>query len=455
MKRRSFLISAAGIGVLRAADPWAEAAAILGRIRPPVFPKRDFDIAKFGASGDGVKDSTEAIRRAIAAASQAGGGRVVVPAGRYLTGAIQLRSNVNLHVGAGATLLFDRDPRKYLPAVFTRWEGVECVNYSAFLYAWGQENIALTGEGTLDGQADSRHWWPWKGRKEYGWKLGDPSQEKARDRLIKMGEDGVAPGKRVFGEGSYLRPNFVQPYRCKNVLIEGVTILNSPMWELHPTLCRNVAVRGVKVSSHGPNNDGCDPESCADVLIEDCVFDTGDDCIALKSGLNNDGRRVDVPIENVVIRGCQMKDGHGGVTIGSEISGSARNIFAENCRMDSPNLDRVLRLKTNSVRGGVIENVHLRNIAVGQVADAVVQVDFHYEEGNSGTFKPVVPNIGLRNVTSKKSKYALYLRGYEDAPIRDVRLEDCTFEGVQKPDVLEHVQGLTRRNVRVNGTLAS
>jgi len=448
MNRRSFLQTAA---VALAADPWDEANAILGRIRPPSFPNREFEITRYGAVGDGVKDSTNAIRRAIAACSQAGGGRVAVPAGRFLTGAIHLKSNVNLHVAAGATLLFDRDPRQYLPAVFTRWEGTECMNYSSFIYAWEQENIAITGAGTLDGQADCEHWWPWKGRTECGWKKGEPSQEKARNLLFKMSDEGVPPEKRAFGEGGLLRPMFVQPYRSNNVLIEGVTIRNSPMWELNPVLCRNVTVRRVKISSHGPNNDGCNPESCTDVLIRDCVFDTGDDCIALKSGRNSDGRRVGVACENIVIQGCQMKDGHGGVTIGSEISGSARNIFAEDCQMDSPNLDRVLRLKTNSVRGGVIENVNLRNITVGQVADAIVQVDFHYEEGNSGKFKPVVRNIELRHVTSKKSKYGLYLRGYEDAVIENIRLADCSFDRVAKPDVLEHVKGLTRRNVRVNG----
>jgi polygalacturonase len=449
-RRREFLKTVAG-AAFAGGDPWDQTAAILGRVRPPAFPRRDFDITRFGAAPGGDQDSTGAIRRAIEACHQAGGGRVVVPPGRFKTGAIHLKSNVNLHLAAGATLLFDRNPRRYLPVVFTRWEGMECMNYSPFIYAFEAENIALTGAGTLDGQADCEHWWPWKGRTECGWKKGDPSQEKARSLLIKMAEDGVPPEKRVFGEGGLLRPMFIQPYRSRNVLIEGITILNSPMWEIHPALCSNVAVRGVKVSSHGPNNDGCDPESSTDVLIEDCVFDTGDDCIALKSGRNNDGRRVNVPCENVVIRRCRMKDGHGGVTIGSEISGSARNIFAEDCQMDSPNLDRVLRLKTNSVRGGVIENVYLRNIRVGQVADAIVQVDFFYEEGDSGKFPPVVRNLELRNVTSKKSKYVLYLRGYPNAPIEDIRLEDCVFEEVAQPDVIEHVKGLARRRVRVKG----
>jgi polygalacturonase len=218
-------------------------------------------------------------------------------------------------------------------------------------------------------------------------------------------------------------------------------------------LCTNVIVRGVKVVSHGPNNDGCDPECCRDVLIEDCVFDTGDDCIAIKSGRNRDGRRVGAPTENVVIRGCEMKDGHGGVTIGSEASGGVRNVFAENCRMDSANLDRVLRLKTNSVRGGFIEHVRMRNVTVGQVADAVLQIDLSYEEGNTGKYPPVVRDIEMRNVTSRKSKYALYLRGYASTPIRDVRLEACTFDNVAQPDVIENVEGLRLTAVKVNGSL--
>ncbi len=338
-----------------------------------------------------------------------------------------------------------------MPNVFTRWEGMECKNYSPFVYAFQQQDIAITGSGTLDGQADCANWWPWKGRTNCGWKKGEANQQPARDRLVEMCEKGIPVEQRVFGEGHYLRPQFIQPYQCRNILIEGVTIQNSPMWEINPVLLTNVTIRNVKVISHGPNNDGCDPESCTDVLIKDCLFDTGDDCIALKSGRNNDGRRIGKPIENVVIQGCEMKDGHGGVTIGSEISGGARNIFAEDCRMDSPNLDRVLRIKTNSVRGGTVENIYMRNVKVGQLADAAVHVDFFYEEGEGGPHKPVVRNIEVTNLTCKQSKYALYLRGFKEAPIRDVRLSSCVFENVKQSNVLENVQGLTLKSVTVNG----
>jgi polygalacturonase/lysophospholipase L1-like esterase len=438
----------------RASDPWSLVPEILKRIKPPVFPKRDFLITKFGANADGKSDNTEAIRKAIEACGKAGGGRVVVPAGTFLTGAIHLKSNVNLHVSEGATLKFIQDPKAYLPPVFTRWEGMELMNYSPFVYAFEQRNVAVTGKGTLDGQSDTNHWWPWKGSAEGGWKKGEPNQLKARAALADMVEAGTPVSERVFGEGSYLRPQFIQPYRCENVLIEDVTIINSPMWEINPVLCTNVTVRGVNIRSHGPNNDGCDPESCKDVLIKDCTFDTGDDCIAVKSGRNADGRRLGVPSENIVIQGCRMKDGHGGVTIGSEISGGVRYLFAEDCVMDSPNLDRALRFKNNASRGGVLEHIYMRNVEVGQVADSVVSIDFFYEEGERGKFTPVVRDVGVRGVRSSKSKYALYLRGFKNAPVTGVTLEDCTFDNVAKPNVVENVEGLRLTNVRINGETA-
>jgi len=354
MNRRTFLAATTAVLAARAADPDPDSqiAAILARVRPPAFPDRDFEITKYGAAGDGQKDCSDAIAKAIAACSAAGGGRVVVPSGVFSTAAIHLESNVNLHVAEGATLRFSRDPKRYLPVVFTRWEGTECMNYSPFIYAFEKTNIAVTGTGALDGQADCEHWWPWKGRTNCGWKKGEPSQDAARNALMAAGDKNVAVAERVFGEGSYLRPTLVQPYRCTNLLIEGVKIVNSPMWEINPVLCRNVTVRNVRIDTHGPNNDGIDPESCTDMLVEKCNLSTGDDCMAIKSGRNADGRRVNVPTANLVIRDCDMSDGHGGVSIGSEASGGVRNVFVQNCRMSSPSLERALRIKTNSYRGG-------------------------------------------------------------------------------------------------------
>jgi polygalacturonase len=428
---------------------WDLVPGILKRIVPPTFPERDFDITRYGATP--ATDSTDAIRRAIDACTAAGGGRIVVPAGRFSTGPVHLKSNVNLHVVRGATLAFTQDPARYLPAVLTRFEGTELMNYSPFIYALDQENIAVSGEGTLDGQADEAHWWPWKGSAQFGWTNGAPNYNASRQRLLDMAERGAPLVRRVFGAGDYLRPNFIQPYRCRNVLIENVTIVRSPMWEIHPVLSQNVTVRGVTINTLGPNNDGCDPESCRDVLIERCVFNTGDDCIAIKSGRNADGRRLNVPSENIIIRNCEMRDGHGGVTVGSEISGGCWNVFAHDCRMDSPRLDRVIRLKNNAMRGGLLRDIYARDLTVGQVADSVLSIDFSYEEGDKGPFVPVARNIEIRRVTSRRSPYGVYLRGFPNAPIENVRVLDCRFENVEKGNVTEHVRGLEWTGSTING----
>lgn len=457
--RREFLKQAtAGCGIVaaalharRAIAGWDGIGEILGRIRPPVFPQRDFDITRHGALADGSMDCSDAIRHSIQACSQSGGGRVVVPAGDFLTGPIHLQNNVNLHISEGARLRFLPDPARYLPPVLTRWEGVECMSYSPFIYALEKQDIAVTGGGTLDGQADAMHWWPWSGSPIFGGTAGSSTQRDSRRRLFAMGENDTPVAQRVFGDQSFLRPNFIQFYRCRNVLIDGVTVRNSPMWQIHPVLCTNVTVRGVSMISHGPNNDGCNPESCRDVLIDNCLFDTGDDCIAIKSGRNRDGRRIGIPSENIIVRHCRMKDGHGGVTIGSEASGGVRNVFAEHCSMDSPNLDRALRLKTNSVRGGFIENIYMRDVTVGQVADAILRIDLFYEEGDAGRFPPIVRNVEMTRVTSARSRYALYLRGYRNAPLRHIRVSACTFANVAQPAVIENVEDLTLHQVTVNG----
>jgi polygalacturonase len=448
MTRRSF-VGTAGAMLMNAADDWRDQAdAIVARVQPPKFANRDFEITKYGARAG--EQAGEAIRKAIEACSAAGGGRVVVPAGLFLAGPIHLKSNVNLHVAEGATLRFSREPKDY-PLVFTRWEGTECMNYSPLIYAFEQTNIGITGTGTLDGQGDCDSWWPWKGGKTCGDSRKGPDQAKDRAALVAMADKDVPVKDRIFGVGHYLRPQFIQPYRCQNVLIEGVKIRNSPMWEVHPVLCRNVMVRNVDISTHGPNNDGCDPESCRDIVIQGCTFDTGDDCIAIKSGRNQDGRRLHTPCENLVIENCTMKDGHGGVSIGSEVSGGIRNVFVRNCQMSSPNLERALRIKTNSYRGGVIENISFRNVTVGQVANDIIQIDFSYEEGEGGPNLPTVRNVDIRDVTCRKAVTALNLRGYASDLIRNVSAAHCKFDEVAKGNIIEHVEGLHIDDFQMNG----
>ena len=242
--------------------------------------------------------------------------------------------------------------------------------------------------------------------------------------------------QRRFGTGDFLRPDFIQFQRCQNVLIEGIKIRRSPMWEIHPLLCTNVTVRGVDISSHGANNDGCDPESCRDVLIEKCLFDTGDDCIAIKSGRNNDGRRVGVPSVNLIIRDCIMRDGHAGTAIGSEISGSCSNVFVENCEMSSPDLMCALRLKSNAMRGGVLQNIFMRNVRVGLVKDSVLQIDFLYDEGAKGSFPPTARNIVMEHIQVAQTPRVLNVKGFPAASITGVRIYNSTFKQIKKSDVV-------------------
>jgi len=432
------------------AGPWDLPTLIRSRIRTPVIPDLVLVITEFGAVGDGRTDCSTAIADAIAAANAAGGGRVVVPKGVFLTGPVHLESHIELHLERGATLAFIPDPERYLPAVFTRWEGVEFMGLSPLIYAFGKTDVAITGEGTLDGGADETHWWPWKGAWKGRFNESAFTQNEARNRLLADAEAGVPPEERHYAEGAYFRPPFIQLYRCQNILVEGVTIVRSPFWLIHPVLSTSVTVRGVSCRSFGPNNDGCDPESCQDVLIERCVFDTGDDCIAIKSGRNADGRRVGVASENIIVSNCEMKAGHGGVVMGSELSGGIRNVFVENCRMSSPDLERGIRIKTNAMRGGGVENLNVRGLEVGKVRDLIV-VNFHYEEAEVGPWLPLVRDIAIENVHCADAERVLDLRGFERAPIQNVRLADITVDSASKASRLEYVEGLAFERVTVNG----
>ncbi len=436
-------------------EKWQKADSILNKIKKPVFPDNTYNIIDFGAVGDGLTLNTTPINNAIKKANNEGGGTVIIPKGVFLSGAIHLLSNVNLRIEQNAILKFSTNPEDYLPVVISRWEGIDCYNYSPLIYAYNQKNIAVTGNGKLDGQADNLHWWPWKGRSEYGWQPGMPSQLDSIGRpLLKKFDDNKVPvDKRKMGRNHYLRPPFIQFYKCENILLQDVTIENSPFWVIHPLLSENVTIRGVHVNSSGPNNDGCDPESCKNVLIENCFFNTGDDCIALKSGRNFDGRKWNIPVENVIVRNCNMQNGHGGIVVGSEISGGCKNIFVEDCVMSSPDLDRAIRIKTNSHRGGVIEDFFVRNIKVGEVNEAVIKINCKYEPvDGKGNFPPVVKNIYISGITSQKSRYSFYLLGLEDLNcINDIYISDSDFSGVSKAYYIKDAENVHINDVKING----
>lgn len=442
---------------------WAEIYEIIDNINTPNFPDVSYSITDFGAVGDGQTLNTQAINKAIEVCSANGGGIVIVPKGIFLTGAVHLKNDVNLHLTDNATLKFSTNPADYLPLVHTRWEGNDVMNYSPLIYANGQTNIAVTGKGVLDGSGSNEAWWPWKGKKQYGWKEGTPSQLDASvgRSILDTWEKSEAPlFERRAGDGYYLRPQFVSVINCYRFLLEDVKIINSPFWVVNPILTKDIIVRGIHIESLGPNSDGCDPESCKNVLIENCIFDTGDDCIALKSGRNSDGRKPNVPVENVLIRNCKMLEGHGGVVLGSEISAGCKNIFAENCEMSSPDLDRAVRIKTNSHRGGTTDGVYIRNIKVGQVKDAVVRINCSYDlgsEGHEGEFPPMVRNVYISDINADmtgktQAKYGLRLVGIKGKnAVENIYISNCNFNGVDKISDIKNIKNLNLENVVING----
>lgn len=430
-------------------------------IQLPKIAERLFLITSFGAKTTATAaQNQKAINKVISLVSKKGGGKVIIPKGTWNTGAIELKSHVNLVLEEGATLHFAFEPKLY-PLVRTSWEGLACWNYSPCIYAYKATDIAITGKGTIDGGGNNDTFWQWNGSPRFGYKEGVTKESQklgSRSKLLKMAEDGVPFDERKFGMGYGLRPQLVNMVHCERILIKDVKMINSPFWVIHPLLSKNITVDGVYVWNEGPNGDGCDPEACENVLIQNCVFHTGDDCIAIKSGRNNDGRLWNQSSKNIIIRNCKMEDGHGGVVIGSEISGGCENVYAENCVMDSPHLERILRIKTNNCRGGQVQNINMRNVVVGQCKEAVVKINLDYERKEIcyRGFEPIVNNVNVENVTCQKSDYGVLIIGRDSLEnVYDINIKNCKFDGVVKEPV--KITGKTRNvkfdNLVINGSL--
>lgn len=325
-----------------------------------------------------------------------------------------------------------------MPAVITRWEGTELFNYSPLIYAYHVQNIALTGKGTINGNGS---------KKFSAWA---DNQNIDKEILRRMGRENLPIYRRIFGEGFRLRPGFIEPYGCANVRIEGITIKDSPFWVIHPIFCNNVIVRDVTVDSHNRNNDGCDPESCSNVLIEGCTFSTGDDAIAIKSGRDNDAWRIGQPTENVVIRNCTFWSKINGVCIGSEISGGVRNVFIENISiLKSSN---AIYFKSNLDRGGYIENIYVRNIQADSVRTALVRVEPNYKGERSGFHPTLFNKITVENVTcGQTNECAISMAGFPELPIRNITLKNITVDKAVSDYRLENGENIIFENVRVNG----
>jgi len=451
----------------RSPAPRNDVAGILERIVPPDFPERNYPITDFGATPDAQSLNTAAFEAAIEACSAAGGGRVVVPAGAWRTGPIHLRSHVNLHLSEGAELLFSQVPADYLPRVRTWFEGMELMNYSPFIYAFGAENIAVTGKGILNGQADFDVWWSWRGPRSWkgaksgtttGWQEGMPYQQASRQRLMDMAAEGVPVKDRRFGDGHFIRSAMVEFNRCRNVLIDGVTIRNAAFWSVHPVLSTNVTARGVTIDNPvGANADGIDPECCTDVSIENCSFETGDDCISLKSGRDHDGRRLATPCQNVLISGCHFSSERSAVSCGSESSGGVRNVFVENVTADS--VFRLFRIKTNTQSGGVHENIHILNASVGEALENLIEIQPDFSEplkdGPAGAgpreYIPVIRDISLTDIRCGHAGRAFYLPGSERTPIQNLVLRRVTIGSATKENVLAHLTNPVADQVSIGG----
>ena len=424
-------------------SPWDKAAEIVANLDPvDSFPNVTYLITDFGAVGDSITPCKEAFDKAVTICSDNGGGTIQVPPGQYyMNGPLVFKSNVRVNLQEGAVLNFSTDEKDYLPAVLTRWEGTELYNYSPLIYAYHVNNIALTGKGTINGNG-SKKFSPWKNIQKYN----------GQEQLRKMGREVTPVWQRVFGEGFFLRPGFVSPFGCTNVRIEGITILDSPFWVIHPIFCTNVIIRGVTVISNNYNNDGCDPESCTNVLIEDCYFITGDDGIAIKSGRDNDAWRVGQPTENVVIRNCVFNSKINGLCIGSEMAGGVRNVFVENIILERSS--NAIYFKSNLDRGAYMENIYVRNVTAENVRTAFIRFEPNYK-GERSSFNPTLfRNFLIEDVSCKVSgETGIYINGFESYPLKDITLRNVTIESTPVPYCLQNAENVIFDNVNINGEL--
>ena len=418
-------------------------------IKIPIFPDRVFNIKDYDAvEGDSTVNNSAAINKAIIDCEKSGGGMVEIPEGQWYCGKIHFKSNVNLHLADDAMLIFSDNPQDYLPAVQSSWEGFECYNYSPLIYAFNCKNIAITGKGTL--KAKMGTWTKWFER--------SPAHLEASKRLYHMAAKGVPVEKRQMAVGeNHFRPQFIQFNRCENFEIEDISIRNSPFWVIHLLHSKNGVLRGVNVSAHGSNNDGVDPEMMQNLLIENCIFDQGDDAIAIKSARNQDGWRLNTPSKNIVMRNCEIREGHQLTAIGSELSGGIENVYVHDCTFphkEKTRLNNLLFIKTNRRRGGYVKNIYMENITAGKVRDGVlgIRVDKLYQ------WRDIVPTyeerltriegIHMKNIKLDEAMIAIDLIGEKEMPVKNITLENILVKKVDnKPRQIINVENIVEKNV--------
>jgi hypothetical protein len=421
------------------------------QVQTPTFTG-SYDVRAFGGVADGQTLCTDAIRQAIAAASAKGGGTIYFPAGIFLTGPIHLQSHITLFLESGCVLKFSTNFDDYLPMVPSRWEGTEVTNFSPLIYAQNAEDIAIRGRGTLDGQGQA--WWKHmyddaRSSKSSG------QRDKWQEEFARLNPHPLVSENYKTLQMGFLRPPFFQPYNCTNVLVEGITMINSPFWTLTPLYCENVTVQAVVIHNPvSPNTDGINPDSCHNVHISNCHISVGDDCITIKSGRDADGRRVGRPAENYTISNCTMADGHGGVVIGSETSGGVKNITIANCIFDGTL--RGIRIKSARGRGGVIEDVRVSNIVLRHIQDEAVVITTFYEKSDPEPVSertPVLRNIRLSGLMGE-ARIAADLSGLEEMPLENISFSDFKLDTTTGMSIKD-ARNVSLHNVIINAAKGS
>jgi polygalacturonase len=421
-----------------------EAPFEMPAIKTPDFSNcKKLSIVDFGAIKGDKEKTSRAINKAIDKANKMGGGIVVIPEGEWLTAKIHFKSNVNLHLNKGAILLFSEDPKDYLPAVQSTWEGYECMNYSPLIYAYQCKNIAITGEGELKAKMDV--WKEW-------FKRPKGHMESLKRLYYLASYNKPIEERQMVNDTAHLRPQFIQFNRCENILMDGVSITNSPFWTIHPFLSKNIILRNLKVYAHGHNNDGVDPEMSQNMLIENCVFDQGDDAIAIKSGCGKGAWLLNTPSKNIVMRNCTVKNGHQLVAIGSELSGGVENVFVDKCTVvDGAKLNHLLFIKTNERRGGYVKNIYMSNIVAGKIDLGIlgIETDVLYQ------WRDLVPtierrltpikNVYLDNVKATDVKFISRVLGQKELPVENVVLKNVHADLIQG-NIHENLLNFEKKN---------
>lgn len=404
------------------------------------IPKRICDIRQYGAKEEVGFKSTTAIKAAIDDCAAQGGGAVVVPRGKWLTGAVTFKSRINLFLEEGAELSFSTDLGDYLPVVLTRFQGIEFYNYSPLIYGKDLEHVAITGKGKLIGNGEQRADW-----------TGPGDFETARQKLFLLSRQGVPVSERVFGEKqSGIRPSFIQFVNTKDILLDGFTVENGPFWTIHPLYSESFVARNLRIETWSSNTDGIALDSTKNVVIENCFFSTGDDAISIKSGIDEDGRRVNRPTEHVRIKNITVVHGSSGVSIGSEMSGGVRDVEIRDSHFE--NTRHGFRLKTTESRGGFVEDILVENVTMDRMSGDALDINLIYSSAlqTDNSFKPLIKNITMRNISGTGAKNGVVnIDGMANPNMENVRFENISFTDSKMAVRIKHADQVVLDKIRV------